>query len=244
MQPTAAAPAAHSGELVRANGELYDKLRKRAEFFRSVSAELRTPLTVLTAAVEQGALPLTPQEAETVTTNAHQLLDLTHELATAGEPEAATGAASVDLAAAAQLIERRYRPLATRRHVRLTVSATTNATAEVQIRPVHVHQVVDNLLSNAFKYSPDGTAVDVRLEFGLGRLRITVSDEGVGISEEDRELIFEPFYRTAETRHVQGTGLGLAAVRRVAERYQGYAQVQPGPAGGSVFVVVLREKQP
>jgi len=241
MQPTAAALAAHSGELVRANGELYDKLRKRAEYFRSVSAELRTPLTVLTAAVEQGRLPLSPQESETITTNARQLLELTRELATAGEPEAATGAASTDLAATAQLIERRYRPLATRRHVRLTVSATTG---EPQIRPVHVHQVVDNLLSNAFKYSPDGTAVDVHLEFALGRLRITVTDEGVGISDEDRELIFEPFYRTAETRHVQGTGLGLAAVRRVAERYRGYAQVEGRPDGGSIFTVVLREEQP
>jgi two-component system sensor histidine kinase MprB len=94
-----------------------------------------------------------------------------------------------------------------------------------------LERAVTNLLDNAAKWSPEGGVVTVTLDRGT----LTVSDEGPGIALEDLPHVFERFYRSAESRGMPGSGLGLSIVRSIAERHGGLVQAGAGPAGGAAF---------
>src|SRR5699024_1517009 len=84
-------------------------------------------------------------------------------------------------------------------------------------------QVLDNIISNAIKYSPDGGRITCRIEKQKGRMVVSVKDEGIGIAYDKVEKIFERFYRVdkARTRQFGGTGLGLAITREIIEAHYG-----------------------
>lgn len=107
--------------------------------------------------------------------------------------------------------------------------------------PDRVKNVVGNLVSNALRYSPDGGTVSVSVETGSEQVLISVSDEGVGIAEEDLEMVFEPFTQpdAGTTAHRGGFGLGLYIVRCIAEAHGGTVEVVSEPGVGSTFTVTL-----
>ena len=97
-----------------------------------------------------------------------------------------------------------------------------------------------NLLENASKYSPAGSPITIRARQEGDRLRISVLDRGPGVPDEERERIFEPFYRPAEfAPDVGGTGLGLSIARGLAVAQGGSLEFEPRAGGGSVFTLVL-----
>jgi signal transduction histidine kinase len=104
-----------------------------------------------------------------------------------------------------------------------------------------LEQVVINLLSNAHKYSPAGTLIELRLTRSGGECLTSVRDQGAGVPEEERERIFERFYRSAQHRQdrTASTGLGLPIARTIAELHRGRVWVAPAPGGGSVFTLAL-----
>lgn len=104
-----------------------------------------------------------------------------------------------------------------------------------------LHQVLNNLLSNACKYSPGSTTIEVGADLGDQGVRIWVKDQGCGIPAEMRDKIFERFYRVDNTdrRQVGGTGLGLALVQEIIATHGGRVWVEPNPAGGSIFYLAL-----
>jgi signal transduction histidine kinase len=121
-------------------------------------------------------------------------------------------------------------------------------TLEVAVAPATVacsegllRQAVTNLLDNAVKYRrPEVTpAVRITGAPGDGSYELRVSDNGVGLSPDDKLHVFEPFFRSPHTREVPGTGLGLAIVSRVAEASQGTVTVDSAPGRGSTFVMHL-----
>jgi PAS domain S-box-containing protein len=101
-----------------------------------------------------------------------------------------------------------------------------------------VEEVFINLVSNAIKYSPDGTSIELRITAAADAYRIGVADRGLGIAPEEREHLFTRFQRT-EKRGVKGVGLGLAIVKRLVELNHGRVWVDDNPGGGSVFTVEL-----
>ncbi len=107
--------------------------------------------------------------------------------------------------------------------------------------PRNVEEVLNNLLSNAINYSPDGGSVTVRAQGVDEFVEIKVSDTGVGIPAEEIPKIFEKFYRVKhpKTRHITGTGLGLALVKGIVEAYHGSIGVESTPGKGTVFTVLL-----
>lgn len=109
--------------------------------------------------------------------------------------------------------------------------------------PGRLRHVLENLLSNALKYTPEGGRIDVllRVADGIQRdVRIVVRDNGPGVPPELRERIFDPFYRVPSSeRRVQGTGLGLAISRRIAGLLGGSLTVTDAPEKGSDFVLTL-----
>ena len=94
-----------------------------------------------------------------------------------------------------------------------------------------LERAITNLLDNAAKWSPDGGIVTVTLEHGT----LMVVDQGPGISAQDLPHVFERFYRSAESRGMPGSGLGLSIVRSIAERHGGSVQAGAGPDGGAAF---------
>jgi signal transduction histidine kinase len=106
-------------------------------------------------------------------------------------------------------------------------------------------QLCINLVGNAIKFSPEGTAVDLAVSGDGERWRLEVADRGPGIPEDQRERIFERFYRVESEgrKAVPGTGLGLAIVRYIAELHGGRVWAAPNPEGGSVFHVDLPRVQ-
>lgn len=101
-------------------------------------------------------------------------------------------------------------------------------------------RAVLNVLDNAAKWSPPGHAVRVELrQVGLETAEFTVADAGPGIPPEDRELVFERFYRAAATRSMPGSGLGLAIVRQVVVRMGGTVVAEQSPEGGALIRIVL-----
>jgi two-component system sensor histidine kinase MprB len=98
-----------------------------------------------------------------------------------------------------------------------------------------VDRAVTNLVDNAVKFSPEGTAVEIVVD---GRV-VSVLDRGPGVLEEDRSRVFDRFYRSASTRTMPGSGLGLAIVSQIAELHGGSAELAPRPGGGTIAVLRL-----
>ncbi|MBE3565777.1 MAG: HAMP domain-containing histidine kinase [Thermogemmatispora sp.] len=111
----------------------------------------------------------------------------------------------------------------------------------VEVDSDRLHQVLTNLLSNSIKYSPEQTPVEVSLVCRDGQVEIRVRDHGRGIPEDQREQIFQAFYRTPEAQASpkDGWGLGLAICKDIVERHGGRIWCEPAPDEGTVFVVVL-----
>lgn len=102
-----------------------------------------------------------------------------------------------------------------------------------------VAQILDNLLSNAAKYSAPGDPIEVSLTVEGDQARVRISDHGVGVPEGERGMLFTPFYRTSRTRHLPGTGLGLHISKRLAERHGGGLWLEDSSSAGSVFALTL-----
>jgi two-component system sensor histidine kinase KdpD len=105
---------------------------------------------------------------------------------------------------------------------------------------LRIDQVLSNVIENAVRYAPAGTVIDVRAERMDDEVRVAISDDGPGVSPQDRERVFAPFHRLAGAeRPAKGAGLGLAIARRLIEAHGGRIWVEAAPAGGARFVVAL-----
>jgi signal transduction histidine kinase len=123
----------------------------------------------------------------------------------------------------------------------LVVKIEPSCSLPVRVHPPLLGQLVDNLLDNALKYSPSGSRVTVFAQRDGDTVVISVEDRGRGLSAQEQEHVFEPFYRTDEARRTGpgGAGLGLAVARRIAEALGGTLSVAGAPGGGSVFMLRL-----
>ena len=111
----------------------------------------------------------------------------------------------------------------------------------LEIDPDKMTQVLDNILNNAIKYSPDGGKITVKMRTTETQLIISISDEGLGIPKKDLPLIFDRFYRVdkARSRAQGGSGLGLAIAKEIVKQHKGFIWAQSTYGKGSTFTIVL-----
>jgi signal transduction histidine kinase len=102
--------------------------------------------------------------------------------------------------------------------------------------PVQLDQVMTNLLENAGRHSPVGGTIRLRIDREGGAIRVRVSDEGPGIAREDREKVFEAFYRGRESPESSGSGLGLAISKAIVTAHGGRIWIEETIAGGTAVV--------
>jgi len=228
--------------------------RLKAEFVSTVSHELRTPLTSIAGALElvhagvTGRLP--PAAGEMVRIahdNSQRLIRLVNDILDVEKIESGRMALTLSPQPLAPLIARAVAETAAFAQalaVRFEFDATLpNASALVDAD--RFIQVLTNLLSNAAKFAPAGTAVRVTLAAGEGRLRISVADRGPGIPAAFRHRIFEKFAQAdgADNKQCAGTGLGLAIVKKIVDLLGGAVGFESSAEHGTVFHVELPEWQ-
>jgi two-component system sensor histidine kinase KdpD len=207
----------------------------------SLSHDLRTPLTTIKALAQDSALrgdenaAMIEEQADRLSRFVGDLLDLSR-LKGAAFPVSPEVNTAEDLIGAAG------------RQVAGLLDGRTLATSVDTSRPalvgrfdfVQALRILNNLIENALRHSPPGSPVDVGVRREGDNLLFAVADRGPGIAAEERERIFEPFYRSATSAPDVGhAGLGLSIARRLAEIQSGSLDYEPRPGGGSVFTLRL-----
>ncbi len=234
--------------VLRDLGDTADLARRRAEFAQVMSHELRTPLTSIAGALDivlSGyAGPLGERQlryvdmARQAATRMNQLVDQLLDLARAQAGSITVAAAPVQLDRLAREVVDRYRGLAAAKQLAFELTASADDISIIG-DPERLAQVLGNLVTNAIRFAPTGSVIDVQV-FGPplseDAVGVSVHNAGEPISEEDRERIFEPF--SASSRRVGGTALGLSISRTIVEAHGGRIWVESGK-GGTKFVFTL-----
>jgi two-component system, OmpR family, sensor histidine kinase KdpD len=224
---------------------LRDRDRLKNALLAAVSHDLRTPLTTVKALahtiVERGASPgdsnaiSIEEEADRLTSLITDLLD--YSRLTGGALQLAPQIESADDLIGAALAS--VRGIVQARSVRVTEDAGSTIPLG-RFDFVHSVRAVVNLIENAVKYSAPDAPIDIGVRRVSDKLVISVADRGVGVSEPDREQIFEPFYRSPETpAATHGAGLGLSIARGLALAQGGDVTYEARQGGGSVFSLML-----
>jgi two-component system sensor histidine kinase ResE len=225
--------------------------RRKAQtyFLANMSHEFRTPLAGMKASVEllqDNLRNLSVQEMQQLLNSVHLSLTMLHQLIDnlleSSKLEAnhfALNRRATELEGLLGEAIRVVEPMIVRREQRLTLEEPL-AMPTLWVDPTRTIQLIVNLLSNASKYSPVGSEIDVMVERQDGATRVSVADRGRGIAKEKQSSIFQPFVRLEPTSSVDhGSGIGLSVVKAIVEAQQGQVGVEARAGGGSVFWVTL-----
>jgi PAS domain S-box-containing protein len=221
----------------------------KSQFFALVSHELRTPLTSIVGYVEmvdeiEGS-HLSPEGREymgIIKRSAEKLDRLVQDLLLVAQVEAGSFGVElrpVDAVPVVRDCVESSRPVA--EEAGILVSYDAEEAPRLMADSSRLGQVIDNLVSNAIKFTPEGGTVAVRVQKQGDRCAIEVSDNGVGIGPDDLEHLFDRFYRAQQTRkgHYSGAGLGLAISKAIVDAHEGEIEVTSEPGQGSTFRVLL-----
>ena len=222
----------------------------RSRLFANVSHEFRTPLTLtmgplddLRAGLHGPLSPAAIEQVDLARRNAGRVLDLINEilaLARAESGRETVRARRVDLGAFVASVARTFVPLAERKAIAYDVQGPPDDVV-VYADPDHLDRALSNLLSNAFKFTPDGGAVRVTVGSGESSARITVRDSGPGIPAADLGLVFDRFHRARTAGTQPGTGIGLALAKELIALHGGAITVDSEEGFGSTFTITLRK---
>ncbi|MDP5240796.1 EAL domain-containing protein [Uliginosibacterium sp. 31-16] len=243
-----------SARLKSANEELdrlYHKTREldelKTRFFANVSHELRTPLTLilgpLTHLLESPRLDEAERHSlQVVQRNArllHRQVDNLLDLAKLDAGHMSVHYTQFDLAGLVRVFASNFDTVAADRRIRYRLDCPEQLMVQADVQKCE--RVLLNLLSNAFKFVPDGGIVQVSLLHEGNQIALEIRDSGPGIPENMHETVFERFRQIDDSaeRRVGGTGLGLSIVREFVTLQHGSVVVRRAPEGGAAFMVSL-----
>ena len=231
---------------------LADREEFRSALLNCVSHELRTPLAALTGAAStllenevQIAAPTRKALLQSMYDEADRLGQLVRNVLDMSRLESGSTA-----------LKRRWQPLEeligaalnsldqplTGRVVKLDLP---DGLLLIRVDAVLIERVMAHLLENAAKYSADGSPIEVSVTVGSSEVVVAVADRGPGVPPDERDRIFEKFYRSSRDRSYAGTGLGLSICRAILKVHEGRVWVEDRPGGGAVFKFALpREDAP
>lgn len=225
--------------------------RERRLFVSNVSHELRTPLTSVKSyleALDEGALTesVAPSFVKVSLDETNRMMRMVTDLLSLSRIDNQVGEIDVELinfTAFVTFILNRFDQM---KHS--DSDKVYSIIRDYQISPIWVEidtdkmtQVLDNLLNNAIKYSPDGGQITFSMKTTDSQLIVSISDEGLGIPKADLPKIFDRFYRVdkARSRAQGGTGLGLAIAKEIVKQHKGFIWAKSEYGHGSTFTIVL-----
>ncbi|MDE5797083.1 MAG: substrate-binding domain-containing protein, partial [Muribaculaceae bacterium] len=240
-------------EEARANlQELYDQLdratRAKLLFYTNASHDLRTPLTLIAEPVEQvissPSMPVTKRELllKIASRNVRILRRLIDQILDFHKYESGSMELrlnEIDFREIAQEWVESFITLAHKRHINLVIDLPDKDTDMMLAMDTEkMERVFFNMMSNAFKHTPDHGTITFRAFIKDGELCFSVSDNGEGIATEDLEKIFERFYQT-DRIHPDGSGIGLALTRAFVELHGGHIHAESEHRQGATFIVTM-----
>jgi two-component system NtrC family sensor kinase len=220
--------------------------RLKSDFIHTISHDLRSPLTAIMGYVEllERVGPLTDQQklfVKHVQNSVSNITSLVNDLLDLGRIEAGFDAHQ-DRVSIEQILRYTVDNLGQQiidRKQNMQLNIEPNI-PEIYGNPIRIRQVVDNLITNAIKYTPEGGKISSSLRVEDELLIFEVADTGVGIPPADQPHIFEKFYRASNApKGTPGTGLGLAIVKTIVEAHRGRIWVDSEVGKGTKFTVVL-----
>ena len=238
------------GQLAESNLALYESNRLKSEFLANVSHELRTPLNSILGFAEllrDGGSAVDPKAlryVQNIMASGKNLLELINDLLDLAKIEAGRMEVRSEKLSLPDLFEGLasiLKPLAEKKELALRTLPARDVPI-IETDPAKLQQILYNLLSNAIKFSPDKGNIELSAaRDGDDHIRIAVKDEGPGIAEDMRQVIFEKFRQIdgSHTREHSGTGLGLAISKELVGLLGGSIGVESVPGTGSTFWVML-----
>ena len=225
--------------------------RERRLFVSNVSHELRTPLTSVKSyldALDEGALydPVAPDFIKVSLDETNRMMRMVTDLLQLSRIDNATSQLDVELinfTAFITFILNRFDKMRSQddeKKYELVRDYSINS-VWIEIDTDKMTQVIDNILNNAIKYSPDGGKITVSMKTTDDQMILSIKDQGLGIPKQDLPKIFDRFYRVdrARSRAQGGTGLGLAIAKEIIKQHNGFIWAKSEYGKGSTFTIVL-----
>jgi two-component system phosphate regulon sensor histidine kinase PhoR len=237
--------------LLQSRRSLEAQLEQQERWVSDVAHELKTPLTALMLVGDSLSAQVNSRNVvlvERLQRELRRLQELVGDLLELSRlentlPRSGLRRDLLDLEDLVQQVWSGLRPLADERCIELDLQLPTSAPAPVlRADASRLHRALLNLIDNAIRFSPDGASIHVRIRQESRWCRLSVRDEGEGLSEEDSRRLFERFYRGDPSRARSargGSGLGLAIVQQIAHAHGGRVQASNHPQGGALLELVL-----
>ena len=223
----------------------------RTNFFTNITHEFRTPLTVIlgaTSRLQRGELAAgeTPaslyemitRQGRSLLTLINQLLDISKVKSSIGHPDWRRG----NIVTFTRMLVATHQEWAKAKHIDIQFASKEND-IEMDFVPDYVRKVINNLLSNSIKYTPNHGSIYVTLARSGNDLRVRVADTGRGIDPEELPHIFDAFYQGANNTEHVGTGVGLALVKQIVTSMHGEIEVSSQLGQGTVFTILQSLRQ-
>lgn len=231
----------------RLNEQLQEATQSKLMFFTNVSHDLRTPLTLIAEPVAQLAAAgnLTPQQHTLIRIadkNTHILQRLINQILDFRKYEngkLSLNLTETDFARCLRDWMESFYTMARKRDIKFTLQVpASDCPLPMAFDTEKIERVFFNLLSNAFKHTPDNGSITVTYKEDYGNLILRVADTGEGISERDLDKIFDRFYQV-DRIHPNGSGIGLAVAKAFVELHGGTISVESTPQKGTAFTITL-----
>ena len=236
-------------ELERKNLSLHESIKVKNELLGMASHDLRNPLTSIQGysgflLKKGGALNEDTRTdfLKIINSASSNILELLNDLLSLSAIESGQLVLNIQPGNLRALIEERirlYTHLALEKNIHLEINC--QETTVVSFDTPRIGQVLDNLLTNAIKFSPVGGTIQIVVESDKGHIRVTITDEGPGIRSEDLDDLFKPFkkFNSDSTEKGKGTGLGLAIAKKMIELLNGTFAFKPSKNQGASFIFEL-----
>lgn len=232
-------------ELAKQSQTVSALLAQKQQLFASVSHEFRTPLTLILSPIEQMLKRyddhVLNQELGLIKRNGRRLLRMVDQLLEFAklEQQQKIQPEPVALQPTMEVIAASFSTLVQSKQLSLTVNPCPDAI--LMMLPDSLNKILINLLSNAFKYTPNGGAIAVSTQINDGLVSIEVKDNGIGIAQHDQQTVFERFHRATHDHGetIIGAGIGLSLVKELVEANDGKITLESQLNQGSTFIITL-----
>ena len=235
----------HQHEIERLNAEKEKEVREaRLNFFTMIAHEIRTPVSLIIGPLEKIMKKGQPSDdMKVIDRNAHRLLELVNQLLDFRKVEQQSLVmhfAPQNIRHLIMSVSERFKPTFEQGNKTFSTDFPDEHFTAI-IDKEAVTKMISNLLTNANKYTKDAVSLSCVVEPDSEHFRIMVSDNGLGIREEDRKRLFEPFFQAQDNK--PGTGIGLNIVKNIVDLHHGNISIESEVGKGSTFSVILPVRQ-